>query len=185
MSVNVSAGRLVDPELADRIADDVAESGFDPVVADPRDHRERGAHRDEATVRNLAALRALGVRIALDDFGTGFSSLSHLDRLQVDIVKIDKSFVQALGTQDDTRSMAAAMIQLARTLGYDTIAEGVETAAQEASLRGWAAAWRRGTSSAARWTASAAALAPSVPAAPPPTMGRRSPHLMTTDGRRR
>ena len=71
----------------------------------------------------------------MDDFGTGYSSLSHLDRLQVDIVKIDKSFVQALGTKDDSRSMAAAMVQLARTLGYETIAEGVESRAQEASLR--------------------------------------------------
>ena len=73
---------------------------------------------DDATVRNLAELRALGVRIALDDFGTGYSSFSHLDRLQVDIVKIDKSFVENLGSGDDSRSLAAAMVQLARTLGY-------------------------------------------------------------------
>ena len=83
---------------------------------------------NETTVRNLAELRSLGVRIALDDFGTGYSSLSHLDRLQIDIVKIDKSFVQTLGSGDDTRSLAAAMVQLARTLGYETIAEGVENA---------------------------------------------------------
>ena len=90
---------------------------------------------NDATVHNLAALRALGVRIALDDFGTGYSSFSHLDRLQIDIVKIDKSFVQALGSPDDTRGLAAAIVQLARTLGYQAIAEGVEEAEQADSLR--------------------------------------------------
>ncbi len=135
MSVNLSAGRLVDPELAERIAEDVALSGFDPSSLMIEITESEVLTESEAIVRNLASLRALGIRIALDDFGTGFSSLAHLDRLQVDIVKIDKSFVQALGTKDDTRSMAAAMIQLARTLGYDTIAEGVEKPSQEASLR--------------------------------------------------
>ena len=75
------------------------------------------------------------MRIALDDFGTGYSTFSHLDRLPIDIVKIDRSFVETLGFEDDSRSMAAALVQLARTLGYETIAEGVETAAQEESLR--------------------------------------------------
>jgi EAL domain-containing protein (putative c-di-GMP-specific phosphodiesterase class I) len=77
----------------------------------------------------------MGVRIALDDFGTGYSSLSHLDRLQVDIVKVDKSFVQTLGSGDDSHSLAAALIQLAHTLGYETIGEGVENPVQEAGLR--------------------------------------------------
>jgi EAL domain-containing protein (putative c-di-GMP-specific phosphodiesterase class I) len=90
---------------------------------------------NETTVRNLVELRSIGVRIALDDFGTGYASLSHLDRLQVDIVKIDKSFVQALGSGDDTQSLAAAMVQLAHTLGYETIGEGVENALQEDALR--------------------------------------------------
>jgi diguanylate cyclase (GGDEF)-like protein/PAS domain S-box-containing protein len=135
MSVNVSAGRLFDPGLAERIAEDVELSGFDPSSLMLEITESEVLTESEAIVRNLSALRALGIRIALDDFGTGFSSLSHLDRLQVDIVKIDRSFVQGLGTKDDTRSMAAAMIQLARTLGYDTIAEGVEKRSQEASLR--------------------------------------------------
>ena len=90
---------------------------------------------NETTVRNLVELRTLGVRIALDDFGTGYSSMSHLDRLQIDIVKIDKSFIQALGSGDDTHGLAAAMIQLAQTLGYETIGEGVENAVQERGLR--------------------------------------------------
>jgi len=90
---------------------------------------------NETTVRNLAELRSLGVRVALDDFGTGYSSLSRLDRLQVDIVKIDKSFVHTLGSGDDSHGLAAAMVQLAHTLGYDTIGEGVENQLQESGLR--------------------------------------------------
>ena len=135
MSVNLSAGQLVEPGLSRRIAADVAESGFAPSSLVIEITESEMLTDNEATVLNLAELRSLGVRIALDDFGTGFSSLSHLDRLQVDIVKIDKSFVQALGTPDDSRSMTAAMVQLARTLGYETIAEGVESRKQEASLR--------------------------------------------------
>ena len=90
---------------------------------------------NETTVRNLVELRSTGVRIALDDFGTGYSSMSHLDRLQVDIVKIDKSFMQTLGSGDDSHSLAAAMVQLAHTLGYETIGEGVENPAQASALR--------------------------------------------------
>ena len=135
MSVNLSAGQLVEPDLSRRIAAEVAESGFAPSSLVIEITESEMLTDNEATVLNLAELRSLGVRIALDDFGTGFSSLSHLDRLQVDIVKIDKSFVQALGTPDDSRSMTAAMVQLARTLGYETIAEGVENRKQEASLR--------------------------------------------------
>ncbi len=135
MSVNLSAGQLVEPVLSRRIAAEVAESGFAPTSLVIEITESEMLTDNEATVLNLAELRSLGIRIALDDFGTGYSSLSHLDRLQVDIVKIDKSFVQALGTPDDSRSMTAAMVQLARTLGYETIAEGVENRKQEASLR--------------------------------------------------
>ena len=135
ISVNVSARQLVDPSLADRIAAQIAECGFDPRSSILEITESAMLTDNDATVHNLTALRALGVRIALDDFGTGYSSFSHLDRLQIDIVKIDKSFVQALGTSDDRRGLAAAIVQLARTLGYQVIAEGVEQADQAESLR--------------------------------------------------
>ncbi len=135
MSTNLSAGQLLDPTLADRIMAEVSDAGFDPASLILEITESEVLTDSETTIRNLTALRGQGIRIALDDFGTGFSSLAHLDRLQIDIVKIDKSFVQALGTPGDRRSMAAAIIQLARTLGYDTIAEGVEKPAHEEGLR--------------------------------------------------
>jgi diguanylate cyclase (GGDEF)-like protein/PAS domain S-box-containing protein len=135
MSVNISAGRLTDPALARRITDQVASCGFETGALILEITESAALTDDDTTVRNLADLRAKGVRIALDDFGTGYSSFSHLGRLQIDIVKIDRSFVEALGSDNDDRSLVAAMVQLAGTLGYQTIAEGVENAVQEDALR--------------------------------------------------
>ena len=111
MSVNLSPGQLVDPDLAQRITAQVEACQFDPRSLILEITESAILADNETTVRNLVELRSIGVRIALDDFGTGYASLSHLDRLQVDIVKIDKSFVQALGSGDDTQSLAAAMVQ--------------------------------------------------------------------------
>ena len=135
IGVNLSAGQLADPALSQRIAAQIEECRFDPRSLVMEITESEVITDNESTLHNLAALRDLGVRIALDDFGTGYSTFSHLDRLPIDIVKIDRSFVQTLGSGDDSRSMAAALVQLARTLGYGTIAEGVETAAQEEGLR--------------------------------------------------
>jgi EAL domain-containing protein (putative c-di-GMP-specific phosphodiesterase class I) len=135
IAANLSAGQLADETLADRIAEELNRCQFDPRSLILEITEGEAITNNAATLRNLAALRSLGVRIALDDFGTGYSTFVHLDRLPVDIIKIDRTFVETLGSVDDTRSMAAALIQLARTLGYGTIAEGVETAAQLESLR--------------------------------------------------
>jgi diguanylate cyclase (GGDEF)-like protein/PAS domain S-box-containing protein len=136
IGVNLSAGQLVDELLSDRIAATLRECEFDPRSLILEITESEVLTDDAATLQNIAALRKLGVRIALDDFGTGYSTFLHLLRLPVDIVKIDKSFVDMLGRgDDDNRSMAAALIQLARTLGYATIAEGVESGEQLESLR--------------------------------------------------
>ena len=82
--------------------------------------------------RNLAALRELGVGLALDDFGTGYSSLRDLP---VHAVKIDRSFVGALGRSAGDTAIVAAIVSLARALGIDAIAEGVEHESQAARLR--------------------------------------------------
>ena len=83
----------------------------------------------ETTVERLDALRFLGVRVAIDDFGTGYSSLSYLERLPVDVLKVDRSFTVGVGGGDE-RNLVPAILELARTLGLRTVAEGVETEAQ-------------------------------------------------------
>lgn len=84
---------------------------------------------------NLHGLRELGVRIALDDFGTGFSSLAYLLRFPFDVLKIDRAFVLELMARDDARVLVRAIVEMARTLGMGTIAEGVEDSAQLEVLR--------------------------------------------------
>jgi sensor c-di-GMP phosphodiesterase-like protein len=83
-----------------------------------------------AAVERLTEVRRQGVPLALDDFGTGFSSLSMLVRLPIDILKIDKSFVQTLGRNRKTSSMTENIVRLGHSLGMEVVAEGIETDAQ-------------------------------------------------------
>ena len=91
----------------------------------------------DRAVETLQQLRDLGVSIAIDDFGTGFSSLSYLHRLPIDRLKIDKSFVQEIGTTSKAAQVAQAVVSLGRTLGLTVIGEGVEQEHHAEALRSW------------------------------------------------
>ena len=84
----------------------------------------------ERSMEALASLHALGVQVAIDDFGTGFSSLAYLKRFPVEILKIDKSFVDDVATDDDGRAIVSSVLGLASSLELEVIAEGVENADQ-------------------------------------------------------
>jgi len=92
-------------------------------------------HDPEHAGTVLVALQALGVRIAVDDFGTGYSSLAYLRRLPIASLKIDRSFVRDMTESMNDLVIVSAVLSLARELGLDAVAEGVETAAQLALLR--------------------------------------------------
>jgi len=92
----------------------------------------RGADDVERSLRRLSDR---GIRIALDDFGTGYASLSHLSQFPIDVLKIDRSFTQRLGQDIDAGAISATVINLGHCLGMEVVAEGIETAAQEAQLR--------------------------------------------------
>jgi EAL domain-containing protein (putative c-di-GMP-specific phosphodiesterase class I) len=83
----------------------------------------------------LNALRALGIRVALDDFGTGYATLTSLRQLPIDMLKIDRTFVSGLGESDQDATIVASVVSLARSIGIDAVAEGVETARQAEAVR--------------------------------------------------
>ncbi|MGY1594578.1 putative bifunctional diguanylate cyclase/phosphodiesterase [Geodermatophilus sp. SYSU D00708] len=135
VAVNLSPRQLADDDVVAAVREALDGSGL-PARQLTLEVTEGVLVRDvDEVVRQLRALRALGVRIAIDDFGTGYSSLSYLRRLPADIVKIDRSFVQELGTGGTTTTLVASIIELARSLHLDVVAEGVETAQQHAVLR--------------------------------------------------
>ena len=86
------------------------------------------------TIENLSMLKKLGLRLALDDFGTGYSSLSYLQKLPIDVLKIDKSFVRGLGQHQGDAEIVRLILALAHTLNLETIAEGVESREHIAEL---------------------------------------------------
>jgi EAL domain-containing protein (putative c-di-GMP-specific phosphodiesterase class I) len=89
----------------------------------------------EYFARTMANLKALGVQLAIDDFGTGYSSLSYLTRYPVDAVKVDRAFVEGLGTDPQRTALVAAIVAMADAIGLEVTAEGVETSDQLGSLK--------------------------------------------------
>ena len=85
---------------------------------------------EESSVEAMQSLRDLGVRLSIDDFGTGYSSLGYLKRFPVDSVKVDRSFVDGLGTDGEDSAIVAAVVSLGHALGLSVVAEGVETSGQ-------------------------------------------------------
>ncbi|HEX4491954.1 MAG TPA: bifunctional diguanylate cyclase/phosphodiesterase [Acidimicrobiia bacterium] len=135
VSVNLSPRFLRQPDVVEDIVATMRETG-----ADPRGLRleitERTALTDiDQTVETLEALRRLGIRVAIDDFGTGYSSLSYLKRLPVDVVKLDRSFVESMDQLESDVAIVQAVITMSHALGMKVTAEGVERVEQAARLR--------------------------------------------------
>lgn len=134
MNVNVSKRQLIHPEFLDRVRDAIDRFGIEPsriyleitetTAIDPR-------HDMPATIRRV---KELGVNIAMDDFGTGHSSLSLLHHFDLDVIKVDKSFIQGMEFSRDMAAVLHAVITLAQNMGKLVVAEGVETPEQVATL---------------------------------------------------
>jgi len=136
LSINLSAASLVDPGLIDRVADTLRASGFEGRNL-LLEVTETSLVRDVELARcNIVSLKKLGVKLAVDDFGTGYSSLRYLRQFPVGMSKIDRSFVSGLGRDHDDEIIVETIIRMASSLGIQVVAEGVETADQQAILRG-------------------------------------------------
>jgi len=133
LSVNLSPHQLERPDLVTEVLTILHRTGFHPddLVLEVT---ETALVKDESAIPLLTALRAEGIRIALDDFGTGYSSLRYLTRLPVDILKIDRCFVAELNGTGSASAVAEAMVRLAQVLHLETVAEGIEDAAQLTEL---------------------------------------------------
>jgi diguanylate cyclase (GGDEF)-like protein/PAS domain S-box-containing protein len=137
LSVNLSARQLDDPTLLDRVTTALQSHDW-PAEQLCLELTETAMTEDlDVALRVLVRLRTTGTKIAVDDFGTGFSSLTHLQRLPIDTIKIDRSFVQGLGEggASDRSTIATAVLNIARVMGLEAVAEGVETTAQLSALR--------------------------------------------------
>jgi diguanylate cyclase (GGDEF)-like protein len=136
VSVNLSARQLQQPDLPGVVAQILLETGLEPHSLVLEITESLLLLDTEATMHRLQRLKGLGLRLAIDDFGTGYSSLAYLRRFPIDIIKIDKSFVDEIAAGPDASTLARAIVQLGRTLRLGTVAEGIEAADQLAELRG-------------------------------------------------
>ena len=134
LSVNLSARQVAQPDLLDRIKDALENSKLSPHHLKLEITESVVMENAEAAVQMFKQLRSLGVQLSIDDFGTGYSSLSYLHRFPLNYLKIDRSFVTRLTTDDDN-AIVKTISTLAQNLGMEVIAEGVETEEQYHRLK--------------------------------------------------
>ena len=121
--------------FVDHIKEALSATGLDPTAL-VIEITESTLMRDaDATVRRLRDIKELGVRVAIDDFGTGYSSLAYLRQFPVDALKIDRSFISAMADSPESGALIHTLVELGRTLGLETLAEGIEDNDQLAKLR--------------------------------------------------
>ncbi|MDB5438804.1 MAG: hypothetical protein JWM33_1231, partial [Caulobacteraceae bacterium] len=137
LSLNLSPSQVRDPSLPPRLLAILTETGFAPGRLEVEITENALISDMEMTRAVLGALRNMGVSISLDDFGTGYSSLYHLRELRFDKIKVDRSFVEAIGNGEDSWQIVKAMINLSKSLGMTTTAEGIEDAGQWDLLSDW------------------------------------------------
>jgi diguanylate cyclase (GGDEF)-like protein len=134
ISVNVSARQLDTDQFILDLQQALDESGFDPgsLVVEITETAIMGDV--DSTIPRLHKLKKMGVRIAIDDFGTGYSSLAYLRQFPVDTLKIDRSFVASISDSGASKALIHTLVQLGKSLGLETLAEGIETTEQYCQL---------------------------------------------------
>ncbi|HEY9126665.1 MAG TPA: EAL domain-containing protein, partial [Acidobacteriaceae bacterium] len=135
ISVNISPVQFMRPDFTGLLSEALSMTGFPPALLE-LEITEGIFIRDlNLAVARIRDLKRLGVTVALDDFGTGYSSLSYLQRMPIDAVKLDRSFVSELTSDESTLSMMRSVLAMAHALGLRVVTEGVESRAQLEILR--------------------------------------------------
>lgn len=135
VSVNLSMRQLQQPDLVDRVSVVLEETGLDPSLLVLELTETLMMQDAQQTRQTLWALRELGIGIAIDDFGTGYSSLNYLNQLPINGLKLDRSFIKEVETNDGAATISTAIIAMAQSLRLKIVAEGVETLTQLSFLR--------------------------------------------------
>ena len=135
VSFNLSPRELQRVGLVDDLRDALHGTGLDPACIVVELTESILLQDTEATLERLNEIKQLGVRLAIDDFGTGYSSLGYLRRFPIDILKVDRSFIDGIGRNGEASALAAAVVDIGRTLRLDTVAEGIEEDRQLVGLR--------------------------------------------------
>jgi diguanylate cyclase (GGDEF)-like protein/PAS domain S-box-containing protein len=136
VAVNLSARQFRQPDLDVRIRAIIAAAGVDPGLIELEITESQLMHDPDQAIRVLRTLREAGIRIAIDDFGTGYSSLSYLTRFPLAALKIDRSFVADVLSDEADATIVRTIVDMAKSLGFTVVAEGVETQGQATFLRG-------------------------------------------------
>ena len=126
MSVNLSARQLQSPTIVAEVREALEETAIEPSSLTLEVTESAMMKNIELSVLRLRELRGLGVRIAIDDFGAGYSSLGYIRQFPVDILKVDKSFIDRIDEGEEELALAAAIIDMAKVLNLRPVAEGVE-----------------------------------------------------------
>ena len=135
MAVNLSPRQFADEHLLQDIDEALAASGMSPVLLQLEVTESMVMRNVSRAIKVLDAIQSRGIRLAIDDFGTGYSSMSLMKQFPIDTIKIDRSFVRDLPKDSEDQAIAQAIISMGKALGMTVVAEGVETAEQEAFLR--------------------------------------------------
>jgi EAL domain-containing protein (putative c-di-GMP-specific phosphodiesterase class I) len=130
MSVNISGRQFAQPALVEQIQQILSEAGVDAHSLKLEITESLLMENTTAAINNLNNLRQMGIELLIDDFGTGYSSLGYVQHFPINTIKIDRIFVHQMSAMDNHSEIARTIVQLARELGLDTIAEGIETEEQ-------------------------------------------------------
>jgi EAL domain-containing protein (putative c-di-GMP-specific phosphodiesterase class I) len=133
--VNLSAAQFRRGDLEKSVTEALIESGLYPGSLELELTESILIHDEDQVLRTIQRLKALGVQLSIDDFGTGYSSLSYLKRFDLDRLKIDQSFVQAMVNDSSDAVIVRTIIQMAKSLNLKTVAEGVEDERQLSLLK--------------------------------------------------
>jgi diguanylate cyclase (GGDEF)-like protein/PAS domain S-box-containing protein len=135
ISVNLSCKQFLQEDLAGRVDSILRETGLDPRSLRLEVTESHVMESNQRAIEIMNRLRDLGIKLSIDDFGTGYSNLSYLHRMPVNYLKIDRSFVSRLQTNYENNEIVRTIVMLAKNLGFEVIAEGVETKEQAEQLK--------------------------------------------------